>query len=376
LQNALISVQVAVSLVLLVNAGLLIRGFHQAFIFDTGQDARNLLVVHLDLRQQQYTADQAVRFVTSLRETASVVPGIIAVSNTFVEPLHEQCGTAANVRGTEFLVSCDEVGPNYLRAAGIPLLHGREFVPAEMATFTPVAIVDRRFAREKLGTENAVGFTFRLSNTEYQVVGIAGTTRPLDLTSHVEPKVYTPMRGLRHNEAKMLVRYSGSAAEAGEAIQKSVAALDPNVNASVRRVEANLDSVLAPVRMAAAAATGLSALALLLAATGIYGVVAFAIGRRRREVGIRMALGANRRSVCGLVLWQGMKPVLMGGVIGLVLAAIASQLIRAMLYGVSPLDPIAFASTCAVLGVVALIAMAVPVRQALRVDPAVTLRCD
>ena len=376
LQNGLIAVQIAVSLVLLFNAGLLIRGFRQAMVFDTGQDTRNLLIADLNLRQQRYTAEEATRFVTSLRNTASLLPGIAAVSNTFVEPLREQCGRTASAGGPEIVVSCDEVGPDYLRAAGIPLLHGREFSPAEMLNQLPVAIVDQRFAREHLGSENAVGRSFRSHNVDYQVVGVAGVTRPLDLTSRTAPKIYWPMRGLRHNEAKMLVRYQGSAVEAAEAIRKAAAALDGNVNAAVRRVEDSMDSVLSPVRIAAAAASTLGALALVLAATGIYGVVAFAIGRRRREVGIRMALGADRRSVCRLVLWQGGKPVLIGAAIGLLAAGGASQLIRAMLYGVSPLDPMSFAVTCVLLGLVALAAMVVPVRQALRVDPAVTLRYD
>jgi putative ABC transport system permease protein len=174
----------------------------------------------------------------------------------------------------------------------------------------------------------------------------------------------------------MLVRYEGPAADAANAIRKAAASVDANVTPLVRRVEETMDSVLSPVRIAAAAATGLGVVALLLAATGIYGVVAFAIGRRRREVGIRMALGADRTAVCRLVLWQGMKPVLIGGLIGLVLAGTTSQLIRVMLYGISPLDPVSFAGTCALLALAALIAMAWPVRQALGVDPAVTLRYE
>jgi predicted permease len=376
LQNGLIAVQVAVSLVLLINAGLLIRGFRQAFEYDTGQDTRNLLVVDLDLRQQQYTGAEATRFVTSLRETLSTRPGIVAASNTFVEPLHEQCGRPASIGGADFIVSCDEIGPDYFRAAGIPLLHGREFNSSEAAGANPVAIVDAAFAREKLGSENAVGRSFRSGNQELQVVGVVGTTRPLDLTSRSAPKIYVPMRGLRHNEAKLLVRYDASAREAAEAIRTAAGALDPNVNAGVRRVEDTMDSALTPIRIAAASASGLGSFALVLAATGIYGVVAFAISRRRREVGIRMALGADRGSVLRLVLWQGMKPVLAGGIIGLMLAGGASQLIRAMLYGISPLDPVSFAGTGLMQAIVALAAMAVPARQALLTDPSVTLRQD
>lgn len=376
LQNTLIVVQVGISLVLLFNAGLLVRGLQKAFDFDTGQDTRNLMVVDLYLRQQQYSAEDATRFVTGLRESISTMPGIVAVSNTFIEPLHEQCGMPVTVNGREQRVSCDEIGTAFFQAAGIPLLYGREFTPAEMRNENPVAIVDKRFATENFGTENAVGRSINQRNIAYEIVGVAAVTRPLDLQSRSDPKVYRPMRGLRHNEAKMLVRYQGSSLEAEQNIRKAVGQLDANVSPAVRRVEDGMDSILSPVRIAAAAAGGLGAMALLLAATGIYGVVAFAIGRRTRELGIRMALGASRPSVCRLVLWQGFKPVLIGGLAGLLLAGGAASLIRTMLYGLSPLDPASYLIASIVLGLAALGAIAVPASQALRVDPAVTLRYE
>jgi predicted permease len=376
LQNGLIAVQVAVSLLLLINAGLLIRGFRHAFVLDTGQDTRNLLVADLDLRQQRWTAEEATRFVTTLRESVQRLPGFVAVSTTFVDPLTEQCGSPANTGGNDFNVTCDEVGPDFFRTAGIRLLHGREFHPAEAAAETPVVVVDERLARDHLGSENAVGRSFRFRDQPVQVIGVVKATRPLDVTSRIAPKVYVPMRGLRHTEAKLLVRYEGPYREIADAIQRASGSVDPNVNAVVRRVEEAMDSVLAPVRIAAAAATGLGVLALLLAATGIYGVVGFAVGRRRREVGIRMALGADRSAVFALVLWQGLKPVAVGAAAGAACGAATSQLIRAMLFGVSPLDPASFGVAAALLTAVATFAMAVPIRQALRVNPAVALRHD
>lgn len=376
LQNTLIAVQVGISLVLLFNAGLLVRGLQKAFDFDTGQDTRKLMVVDLYLRQQQYSAEDATRFVAGLRDSISTMPGIVAVSNTFVEPLHEQCGMPVTANNREQRVSCDEIGPAFFQAAGIPLLYGREFTPAEMRNENPVAIVDKRFATENFGTENAVGRSINQRNVAYEIVGVAAVTRPLDLQSRSDPKVYRPMRGLRHNEAKMLVRYQGSSLEAEQNIRKAVGQLDANVSPAVRRVEDGMDSILSPIRIAAAAAGGLGTMALLLAATGIYGVVAFAIGRRTRELGIRMALGASRPSVCRLVLWQGFKPVLIGGLAGLLLAGGAASLIRTMLYGLSPLDPASYLIASIVLGLAALGAIAVPASQALKVDPAVTLRYE
>ena len=161
-----------------------------------------------------------------------------------------------------------------------------------------------------------------------------------------------------------------------QAVQKLVADLDPDLTSTITPIEQNVNLALMPQKLGAAAASTLGGLGLLLACTGVYGVVAFAVGRRRREVGIRMALGADRHDVLGLLLWQAFKPVVAGAVVGLGLAAAAAQLIRAMLYGVSPLDPLAFATTAAILTGMALLAAIIPARAALRVDPAVTLRHD
>jgi ABC-type antimicrobial peptide transport system permease subunit len=143
---------------------------------------------------------------------------------------------------------------------------------------------------------------------------------------------------------------------------------------STRRIEESISAALVPARMAAASASALGGLALLLATTGIYGLVSFAITRRRREVGIRMALGASRTSVLRLMISQTMKPVLTGAVIGVAAAGAGAQLIRSMLYGISPLDPLSFAFTVVVLAAVAAAAAIVPARGAVRVDPALTLR--
>jgi hypothetical protein len=242
-----------------------------------------------------------------------------------------------------------------------------------------VVVIDRRLAMEKFGSENAVGRTIRIpgpDGQEHAIVGVAATTRPVDPMSRVAPKLYVPMRGLRYTEALMLVRYQGSASDAERQLRTAVAALDSNVTPSVRPVEQLLASAVAPVRMAAAAATALGTMALVLACTGIYGVVSFAVGRRRREVGVRMALGADRRNIFGLVVWQGMKPVLAGCAAGIAAAMAGAQLIRAMLYGVSPMDPLAFGATACVLIGVALLAMLVPARQAVHVEPSAALRHD
>lgn len=157
-------------------------------------------------------------------------------------------------------------------------------------------------------------------------------------------------------------------------LRRALTDVDPDVNMAITPIEQNVISALAPVRIAAAAASALGALGLLLGCTGLYGVVAFSVGRRRREIGIRMALGARRLHVLRTVVGQGLIPVLAGSIVGLALAAASARLLRALLFGVSPLDPVALGATMLGLTAAAALATLLPARAALRVDPAVTLR--
>jgi putative ABC transport system permease protein len=374
LQNGLIAVQVAVCLVLLVNAGLLLRGLGRAMGMDVGQATRHVLIASFDLRQQQYTAEEAGRFVERLRDEAAGLPGVKAASLTMLDPYVNHCGNTAQPAERDsgpFRVSCDEIGPDFFRVMGIRLLAGRDFTRTEPNT----VIVDERFAR-RLGGD-VVGRRIRLGDsleTDREVVGVAAATKELEFQAGDDPKVYLPMRGQRYFEAKLVTSYSGPHEPVARALRAATLGLDPNVSATVRPIEESVAQALAPVRVIAAGVSALGALGLLLACAGVYGVVSFTVGRRRREVGIRLALGADRGGVLRLILRQGMAPVAAGVAAGLALAAAGAQLARAMLYGVSPLDPLTFAAGGIALAAVAALAALVPARAALRVDPAATLR--
>jgi predicted permease len=385
IQDALIAVQVAACLVLLVNAGLLLRAFRTALRMDTGQTVRNVLIASFDLRQQQYTDERAERFASDLREAAAALPGVRAASLTAIDPFLSTCITGARVvaadgtAGQEFQALCEQVGLDYFRTTHIALLEGRAFQTADFRSHAKVAIVDERLARRYYAGTNPLGRRIRLGDKpedDREIVGVAAATRALGLDSTDDPKVYEPLSGTRAGDAILLVNYDGPREALMRAVEKSVADLDPDVTANVKPIEQNVNEALMPQKLGAAAASTLGGLGLLLACTGVYGVVAFAVGRRRREVGIRMALGAGRRDVLGLLLWQVVKPVAAGTLAGLALAAAAAQLIRTMLYGVSPLDPPALAATAAILALAAAPAALIPARAALRVDPAVTLRHD
>ena len=385
LQDTLLASQAAAGMVLLVCAGLLLRGFERGMSFDTGMDLRNVLIASFDLRQQQYTAEQSERFMTGLRDGIAGAPGVVAASLTSFSPLVSGSRNAAVVLGPDgkpgrsFLFQSDEIGHDYFATYGIPLLRGRIFTPAELRGSQRLVIVDERLVRQHFGSAEPIGRQLRLggeTGEAWEIVGVAGATQPLEPGRDTLPGAYLPMRGLRFLEAKLIVRYSGPAADAMKAIERAARDLDPTVTARLVRIEDNVAEALMPVRLAAGVASALGAVALALACTGVYAVVAFAVSRRRREVGVRMALGADRIAVLRLIVWQGLRPVLAGTALGIGLAAAAGHLVRAMLYGVSALDPMAFAGTGAVLAGAAVLAALVPARAALRVDPAVTLRYE
>lgn len=383
LQDALIALQVAASLILLVNAGLLLRGFGAALHMDIGQSVRNVLVAPVDLRQQQYSGEQAERFLNTLRDSAATLPGVHAASLTTNNPFLSECLTEARIPTASGSLSqpvraaCNQVGLDFFRTMHIRVLQGRPFNAADLHSHAKVAIVDTTLARLYYAGVNPVGRRIRLGSKpedDREIVGVVAAAKGLGLNANDHPRVYEAMGSERALEGVLLVSYDGPPGPVSRALGKAAAGLDPNVTVSAKPIEQNVNLALAPQKMAMAAASILGGLGLLLASTGVYAVVAFAVGRRRREVGIRVALGAARVDVLRLLLWQGFKPVLAGALIGLALAAAAAQLLRAMLYGVSPFDPVAFGATSALLGLTAVLAALIPARAALRVDPAATLR--
>jgi predicted permease len=385
LQNSLIGVQVAGCVVLLASAGLLLRGLQSALNLDIGVPVKNVLIAGMDFRQQQYTGGQAGRILNTARNTVSTLPGVNAAAITAMNPLVSESYNRGSViradgnAGPSFLVNVDEIDPNFFSAMKIAVLQGRGFTTGEYTSDARVTLIDEDLARIHFKDENPIGKRFRLGDSasdEREIIGVVATRKSLQIDKRPAQRVYIPLTGLRFVESRLLVNYAGPRIEVARAVEQVLAGLDPSLTVSTAGIEDNVSNVLIPVKMAAAAATALGALALVLACTGLYGVVSFAVSRRRREVGIRLALGAAKRDVLTLLLRQGLTPVAIGAVIGIALAAGAAQVIKALLYGVSPVDPVAFGATLFILAAVAAIAAFVPARAALSVDPSVTLRHD
>jgi predicted permease len=381
-QSVLIATQVTVSAVLMINAGLLLRALGTAAHLETGQAVHNVLIAQVNLRDLQYTPEQAARYLNQFRGLAAGTPGISSTALTAFEPLMDSCGSQVRpvgengTPGAWVHVNCNETGPDYLRVMRIALLQGRPFQAQDSGAAAKVVLIDEGFARRYFGG-NALGRRVRFGDgpaEDHEVIGIVASTKALSFHTGDYPQVYTPLAGVRHLEAKVLLEFSGPVPPLRQALQTIGGQLDRDVTVNVKAIEENVNSALALVRMAAAGVAALGGLALLLACSGVYGVVAFTVARRRREIGVRMALGAQPVAVVRLLVRQSLRPVAAGGLIGGALAGAAAQLIRAMLYGVSPMDPLGFAGALAVLAAVGTVAALAPARAALRVDPALTLR--
>jgi predicted permease len=383
LQSALVGVQVAVSVILLVNASLILRGFQRAGELDTGRNMHGLLIASFDLRQQQYTPEKAQRFHEQLTETLSRLPGVQAVSVSLKEPELSSFRAAVSAaegaaHSNDVRVSFDEVGPDYFRTAGIPLRQGRSFTAAEVRSHAKVGLVDEDLA-QTLFAGNALGKWVALAGPpgtreQFEVIGITGRTRSLAPGEAPLSSYYIPMQGLRFMEARLWIRYRGSPAAVSRALRTAVQASDPEVTPGLHTIEENVKTALAPVLIASWAASIAGGLALAIAAIGLYGIISFAVNRRLREMGIRMALGARARDVMRAVFAQLPGSVGAGLLAGVAGAVGLGTLLRSVLYGISPMDPAALLGVAGLLLMVAVAAMWVPTRRAVRVDPASVLR--
>jgi putative ABC transport system permease protein len=383
LQGALIVVQVAVSALLLINAGLLVRAAYTAIHLDPGHATTGVLIAKPNLRDQQYTPPQAARYLHDLSDSIARAPGVTSAAITAFEPLRSFCGSQAapvlpdGTAKPNVDMSCFETGPDYLRTMRIRLLEGRGFEPADENAPVKVTLVDEIYARKYLAG-NPLGRRVRIGGSQGDrvVVGVVSSITPLGFLQSQNPQVYTPIGGTRYLESSLVIAYQGPRAPIADALKAASARLDREISLTIKPIEENVAISLTFVRLAAGAFAALGILALILACTGVYGVVAFTVGRRRREIGIRLALGAEGRVVMRLLIWQSLKPVALGAFLGADLALACSYALRAALYGISPADPLGFGAAILLLIAVATMAALVPASSALRVDPAATLRHD
>jgi predicted permease len=377
LQQALVAVQVAVSLVLLLSAGLLARGLYRASTIDPGIALTGISVVSYDLRDAGHTPATAAAFQRLAIERLRALPGVRSVAAAGNIPLNDQhAETRFELPGTggSLFIEFAQVSPEYFDVVGVPLARGRPFDAAEVASEQAVIVTES--TAERLWPDlDPLAQSLVLDGIDRPVVGVARDAQLSRLGQPDSPYVFLPAGPDSQIGMRMLVAAAPGVA-GPRALKDAVASLDPHLAVSVAQLSENLELWRAPSRLISAMAALLALLALALACTGVFGAVACAVSRRVREIGIRVALGAAQDDVLRLVVRQGMRPVLVGIVVGLAGAAAVSSVLVNMLFGISPHDPASFAAAPVLLFLVGLAACWIPARRALHVEPTLALRAE
>jgi predicted permease len=405
LRRLLVVTQVALSLLLAIGAALFLRSLVNLRALDAGFRRDSTLISFIDPTRNGYKGQRAREFYDRLRSSVESLPGVRSVALAVITPLG---GSRWNgnfaVDGHQFkagerrYADMNAVGPRYFETVGIPLLLGREFGagddpvvvpdppeeirhgPAPEAPGPRYAIVSESFARKYLQGGSPLGR--RLSFTEeydgsraYEVVGVVKDAHYFELREAVEPMVYVSSWRNGSSSHDLCVRAGGDPAALTEAIRRAVTAIDPAVVVlRTQTIEEQLDTNIVQERLVATLAGFFGALALLLASVGLYGVISYLVARRTREIGIRLALGAQRTRVLRLVLGDVALLVGIGAAAGVAGALALARLVRSLLFGIDARDPATIAASVALLIAVTAVAVLVPVRRALAVQPSEALR--
>ena len=382
MRGALMAAQVAMCMVLLITAGLLLRGLYHAQTLDPGYDMSHQAVITFDLQREGYSKVQAQNFLQNMADRLRSIPGVTDVVPAFASPLSEMhAGGMYSKAGEQRQRQLDlnMVGYGFFESVGIPLVRGRAFRKADMRNGADVVIINEALAKQFWPGEDPIGKRIRGGafhpESDMEVIGVAKDVQVSQLGEPHKPFLYEPATPDSAPEIRsLLVRTAGASHDSLDVIRTAARSVDKVAKVDVDTLENNIDKWIAPSRVVVGLSATLGALGLLLASIGIYGTVSYTVARRVREIGIRMTLGARAGDVLSMILRRAMRPVLIGGAVGLVLCLGISQVLRAVLFGVSPLDPIAYVSVAVCLFAVALLASYLPARRALRVDPMTAIR--
>jgi len=386
LRSGLIVAQVSLCLILLIPAGLLLRGLRNVLASDPGFEVNRLLFVTYSVELSGYDLPRGKLFHQQLMARLAAVPGVQSVT-----PERDFGGRVTIIAGDRQyergLYEC--VSANYLETIGTPLTQGRGFTVEEVNAKAPVVIVSEATARNLWPNENPLGKTVRMESNQRdgsrrvvfasaEVVGVARDNQVFRIGQTPPLFVYAPQSPTEWMDAALLVRTTRDPESVKEPVRREAFALEPVLRLGVNTMKERLakDTRISETRAAAELAVVLGVLALGLAALGIYGVMSFAVTQRTREIGIRMALGANRRGVLRLMMVQGLRLVVIGVILGVPCGAALARVLSSMLFGLSPFDPLSYAGVTIFLVVVALLACWFPARRATKVDPMVALRYE
>jgi len=384
-RGLLVVAEVALAMVALVGLGLFTRSFLNARALNPGFDPNNLLLVQYDVDTFCSTGEQRAQFAYHLRDRLLSQPGIAAVGYGDDIPLalgdsrdtELQVEGYAPRKGEQVRAGNEIVSPGYFDALRIPLLAGRDFTERDTPQTAQVAIVNQTFARRYFAGGDPLGHRIGDPGHWVTIVGMVKNSKYRFLTEAPIPYVYLPFRQWHGDQfwTAFFIRTVGPARDQIATVRREAMLLEPTAGAfTVMPFEDHVSAALFPQRISAALLSVLGAVALMLAAVGLYGVLAFAVGQREHEFGIRIALGAQARDVLGLVVRQGALLAVAGLAAGLILALMAARVIAGMLVGLSASDPLILGGAGVFLMLVALVASYLPARHATKVDPISSLR--
>jgi predicted permease len=384
----LVSAQVALSVLLLTGACLFARSLHNLYTMDTGFNRENVVVLGIDPTLRGNGQQRIRQFYEDVLARVGALPGVRGASYAFMGLIdHSNWGSGIRMEGYTRADGDpgplrNSVGPGYFHTLGIPIVVGRDFQPQDNETGPHVAIVNEKFARFYFGNQNPIGRRIGpegdKKSPDFTIVGVVKDGKYASMREEMPRFWYIPYGQQREvHDLKLYVRLAGDSQKMISTLRRVIQTIDPNVVIDdAKTLDVQIDEDLATDRLLATLSTFFSALATLLASIGLYGVMAYSIARRTHDIGIRIALGAEKRDVLWLVLQQGLLLVVLGIVTGVPITLALTRLVSSLLYGLSPTDPLAISAAGVLMFAVAAVASYLPARRASRLDPMVALRYE
>ena len=385
-RDVLLVVQIAICVVLVTSSMVALRGLMRTLHANFGFEPRNTMLVDTDLRAAGYSGDRVSTMQRRMIEAVQAIPGVDSVGSVNYPPLELPTSWRSLVYtdATENLnpsnAAADScmynVSPDYFRASGTSLMAGRAFTWHDDADAPRVAVVNREFARKILGSvSDAVGRHFKLRDgTRVEVVGLVGDGKYVNLTEEQQPAMFFPLLQSPSSWIWLVVRSNRDPQQVGAVIRSVLRDIDPGVVLAIRPWSEELAQALFPSRMATVSLGVLGMMGALLSITGIFGMAAYAVSKRLRELGIRVALGAQRKEVLQAALGRALKLLAIGSASGMVLGVLASRVLASIVYQATPRDPLVLASVVLAMLLLGLVATWIPAQRALGIDPLTLLR--
>jgi predicted permease len=389
LQTWLVIGETALGLVLLVGAGLLIRSFVSVLRVDPGFDAHNVLTARYTMSDTGYSHDHKIHFVEELTSRLAALPGVKSASAGWPMPMSGSDATISFTVEGHPVAKADHPSeslglaqPGYFETMRIPLIAGRTFNSMDKTTTTPVAIVDQAFAKKYFPGVNPIGRHMTadlgddvVNHPVREIVGVVGDIRQRGLAAEAVPHYYLPWTQAVITTPYLVLRTTGDPATLERAVKATVASLDTNVPTyRVHPLEYYVAQAVSPARFQTLLLTSFAGIALLLAAVGLYGVLAYIVQQRALEIALRLAVGAQRGDVLRMILKRGMTLAAIGVAAGLAISFVVTRFMATLLYGVKPSDALTYCAMSLVLLLVAFFASAAPAYRAAQTDPMTTLR--